>query len=78
MARATPHTKSRKKAKKVKKPPAPLGPGARGWRGRGRGSAVYVQAADEWRGDGGGFLSEEIVETEDGGTAAGGDSVGEE
>jgi len=49
MARATPHTKSRKKAKKVKKPPAPLGPGARGWRGRGRGSAVYVQAADEWR-----------------------------
>ncbi|MGY1638778.1 hypothetical protein ACI78V_19190 [Geodermatophilus sp. SYSU D00742] len=28
--------------------PSP-GPGARGWPGRGRGSATYVQAPDEWR-----------------------------
>ena len=38
-------TKAPKK-EKVKKPPAP---GSRGWRGHGRGAAIYVQAPDEWR-----------------------------
>lgn len=37
------------KVKKTKKPAATPAPGSRGWRGHGRGSAVYVQAADEWR-----------------------------
>jgi hypothetical protein len=31
-------------------PPAARRPGLRGWPGRGRGEAVYVTAADEWRG----------------------------
>ena len=41
----------RRRAAKTTAPPAraPL-PGPRGWAGRGRGSSVYVQAADEWRG----------------------------
>ncbi len=30
--------------------PTPAKPGPRGFKGRGRGRAVYVQAADEWRG----------------------------
>jgi hypothetical protein len=39
----------RRAARTTPAPRAPL-PGPRGWSGRGRGSSVYVQAADEWRG----------------------------
>ena len=49
MARVKERPSKPAKTGKAKKPPAPPAPGARGWRGHGRGRAVYVQAADEWR-----------------------------
>lgn len=44
-------SKSGKRAKRKKSTePRPLRPTTRGWVGRGRGHATYVQQADEWRG----------------------------
>lgn len=40
---------ARKARAKTAAPAAPPKPTARGWKGRARGQAVYVQAADEWR-----------------------------
>ena len=41
--------RARGKARKPTAPPAPRRPGSRGWKGRGGGSSVYIQAPDEWR-----------------------------